>query len=365
MRIPMVDLGAQFKAIENEIKEKINEIIGSTRFILGPNLDALEKEVASYHGIPYGVGLASGTDALHLSLRALGIGRGDEVITTPFTFIATAEAISYTGAKPIFVDIDPITFNIDPSRVEERITDKTKAILPVHLFGHPADIDPIISIAKRYNLKVIEDSAQAFGAVYKGKKVSTFGDTGCFSFYPSKNLGCYGDGGMLITGNNEVAERTRSLRNHGSMELYHHSEIGFNSRLDELQAGILRIKLQRIDEYNRKRREKALIYKERLKGIPLILPEERPEAYHVYNQFTIRSNKRDIIMKALREKSIASVIYYPLPLHLQAVYQNLGHKENDFPESENASREVLSLPIYPELIEEQIDEICGIIRKTF
>lgn len=364
MRIPMVDLGAQFKAIENEIKEKINEIIGSTRFILGPNLDALEEEIASYHGVSYAVGLASGTDALHLSLKALGIGTGDEVITTPFTFIATAEAISYTGAKPIFVDIDPITFNIDPSRVEERITEKTKAILPVHLFGHAADMDLILSISKKYNLRVVEDSAQAFGAEYKGKKVSTFGDTGCFSFYPSKNLGCYGDGGMLITNNEEVAERTRSLRNHGSMELYHHSEIGFNSRLDELQAGILRIKLRRIDEYNRKRREKALIYKERLKGIPIILPEELPGKYHVYNQFTIRSKNRDDIRDALKEKSIASVIYYPLPLHLQGVYQNLGHKENDFPESENASREVLSLPIYPELTEEQIAEICDVIKRT-
>ena len=364
MRIPIVDLGAQFKAIENEIKEKINEIIGSTRFILGPNLDALEKEVASYHGIPYGVGLASGTDALHLSLRALGIGRGDEVITTPFTFIATAEAISYTGAKPIFVDIDPLTFNIDPSWVEERITEKTKAILPVHLFGHPADMDSILSLAKNYKLKVIEDSAQAFGAEYKGKKVGTFGDTGCFSFYPSKNLGCYGDGGMLITNNEDISERAKSLRNHGSMKLYYHSEIGFNSRLDEIQAGILRIKLKRIDEYNRKRRDKALIYRERLKGLPLILPEETPERYHVYNQYTIRTKKRDLIRNALKDKSIASVIYYPLPLHLQEVYAGLGYKEGDFPESEEASKEVLSLPIYPELTEEQIEEVCEVIRKT-
>jgi len=301
MRIPMVDLRAQFLAIEKEIKEKINDILEATRFILGPNLDALEKEVASYHGVSYGVGLASGTDALHLSLRALGIGPGDEVITTPFTFIATAEAISYTGAIPVFVDIDPETFNIDPSRIEEKTTERTKAILPVHLFGHPADMDSILSVSKRYNLKVIEDSAQAFGSEYKGKKVSTFGDTGCFSFYPSKNLGCYGDGGMLITNSKEIAERTRSLRNHGSMKLYYHSEIGFNSRLDEIQAGILMIKLKRIDEYNRIRREKASIYKERLKGLPLILPEERPDAYHVYNQFTIRSDKRDIIINALRE----------------------------------------------------------------
>lgn len=364
MRIPMVDLGAQFFNIEPEIKEKLNEIIESTRFILGPNLDALEKEIASYHGVKYAVGLASGTDALHLSLRSLGIGQGDEVITTPFTFIATAEAISYTGAKPVFVDIDPETFNIDPLKIEEKITEKTKAILPVHLFGQPADMDPILSTAKKYNLKVIEDSAQAFGAEYKKKKVGTFGDTGCFSFYPSKNLGCYGDGGMLITNSKEIAERVKKLRNHGSNGTYYHSEIGFNSRLDEIQAGILRIKLKRIEEYNRRRREKATTYKERLKGLPLILPEEKPEAYHVYNQFTIRSKERDIIMKALREKSIASVIYYPLPLHIQEVYRHLGYKKGDLPESERASKEVLSLPIYPELTEENIDEVCEVIRKT-
>lgn len=364
MRIPMVDLRAQFLDIEPEIKEKLNEIIESTRFILGPNLDALEKEIASYHGVNYGVGLASGTDALHLSLRSLGIGQGDEVITTTFTFIATAEVISYIGARPVFVDIDPSTFNIDPSKIEGKITDKTKAIMPVHLFGQPADMDPILSMAGHYNLMVIEDSAQAFGAEYKGKKVGAFGDTGCFSFYPSKNLGCYGDGGMLITSKSDIAERAKSLRNHGSKELYHHSEIGFNSRLDEIQAGILRVKLKRINEYNRKRRDKALIYSERLKGLPLIFPEERPERHHVYNQYTIRTKKRDLIRNSLKDKSIASVIYYPLPLHLQEVYRDLGYREGDLPESEKASKEVLSLPIYPELTEGHIDEICEVIRKA-
>lgn len=364
MKIPMVDLKAQFWAIESEIKEKIEEILESTRFILGPNLDALEKEIASYHGVMYAVGLASGTDALHLSLRALGIGPGDEVITTPFTFIATAEAISYTGARPVFVDIDSKTFNIDPSKIEERITGKTKAILPVHLFGQPAEMDSILSIAKRYNLKVIEDVAQGFGAEYKDKKVGTFGIIGCFSFFPSKNLGCYGDGGMLITSHEEIAKKTRALRNHGSYVRYYHSEIGFNSRLDEIQAGILRIKLKRIDEYNKKRRNNALLYRERLKGLALTLPEETPNTYHVYNQYTIRSKKRDAIRKALEERSIASMIYYPLPLHLQEVYRHLGYKEGDFPESEKASKEVISLPIYPELTEEQIEEICEVIRNT-
>ncbi|MBI5198677.1 MAG: DegT/DnrJ/EryC1/StrS family aminotransferase, partial [Nitrospirae bacterium] len=235
---------------------------------------------------------------------------------------------------------------------------------PVHLFGQPADMDIILSMARHYNLRVIEDSAQAFGAEYKGKKVGTFGDTGCFSFYPSKNLGCYGDGGMLITSNSDIAERAKSLRNHGSKELYHHSEIGFNSRLDEIQAGILRVKLKRIDEYNRKRRDKAQIYRERLKGLPLILPEETPERYHVYNQYTIRTKKRDLIRNTLKDKSIASVIYYPLPLHLQEVYRDLGYREGDLPESEKVSKEVLSLPIFPELTEGQIDEICEVIRKA-
>jgi len=364
MKIPMVDLRAQFWGIEVEIKEKIEEILESTRFILGPNLDELEKEVASYYGVMYAVGLASGTDALHLSLRAIGIGKGDEVITTPFTFIATAEAISYTGAMPVFVDIDPKTFNIDSSRIEEKITSKTKAILPVHLFGLPAEMDPIVSIAKRYNLKVIEDSAQAFGAEYRGRKVGTFGDTGCFSFFPSKNLGCYGDGGMLITNNREIAIKTKALRNHGSYVRYHHSEIGFNSRLDEIQAGILRIKLKRIDEYNRMRRNNALLYKEGLKDLPIILPEELPDTYHVYNQFTIRSEKRDAIRDALNQNDIASMIYYPLPLHLQEVYRDLGYKEGDLPESEKASKEVISLPIYPELTEGQIAEICDLIKKA-
>lgn len=364
MKIPMVDLKLQYTAIEREIKEKLNEVLSSSQFILGPNLNDLEKEIASYHGVAYGVGLASGTDALHLSLRSIGIGPGDEVITTSFTFIATAEAISYTGARPVFIDIDPNTFNIDPSKIEEKITERTKAILPVHLFGQPADMDPIISIAKRYNLKVIEDSAQAFGAEYKRKKVGTFGDTGCFSFFPSKNLGCYGDGGMLITSDKGIAERIKALRNHGSKERYYHSEVGFNSRLDEIQAGVLRIKLKRIDEYNRMRRANARLYKERLKGLPLILPEEATETYHIYNQYTIRSKKRDAIRKALEVKSIASMIYYPLPLHLQEVYIPLGYKEGYLTVSEEASREVLSLPIYPELKEEQIEEICDVIKKT-
>lgn len=364
MKIPMVDLKAQLSSIEVELKLKLEEILKSTQFILGPNLSALETEVASYHGAGYAVGLASGTDALHLSLRAVGIGSGDEVITTPFTFIATAEAISYTGARPVFVDIDPRTFNIDPSGIEEKITERTRAILPVHLFGHPADMESILSIAGKYNLKVIEDAAQAFGAEYRGKKIGTYGDTGCFSFFPSKNIGCYGDGGMLITDSKEIAERTRALRNHGSRERYYHSEIGFNSRLDEIQAGILRIKLKRIDEYNRMRRNNALVYRKRLKGLPLILPEDKPYIYHVYNQYTIRSKKRDAIRKALEGNSIASMIYYPLPLHLQKVYRNLGYKEEDLPESENAAKEVLSLPIYPELKEEQIEEVCNVIRKA-
>lgn len=370
LKIPMVDLKTQFREIEAEIRERLDEIFRSTQFILGPNVDALEKEVASYHGVSFGVGLASGTDALHLSLRAIGIGPGDEVITTPFTFIATAEAISYTGAKPVFVDIDPLTFNIDPSKIEKGITSKTKAILVVHLFGLSANMDKILTVAKGYNLKVIEDCAQAFGAEYKEKKIGTFGEVGCFSFFPSKNLGCYGDGGMVITNNRDINERIRLLRNHGSKKRYYHSEIGFNSRLDEIQATVLRVKLNRIDEYNKKRREKAGLYSERLKGIPIQTPCEPQDCYHVYHQYTIRipsvhSNLRDRVSESLASRSIASTIYYPLPLHLQEVYRFLCYRNGDLPVSEVASEEVLSLPIYPEITEEEIDLVCDTIKETF
>jgi dTDP-4-amino-4,6-dideoxygalactose transaminase len=369
MTIPMIDLKAQYRELRVEIEKAISKILESGHFILGPNVDSLEKEIAEYlrdphrDGVPYAVGLASCTDALHLSLIAIGIKEGDEVITTPFTFIATAEAIAYVGATPVFVDIDSKTLNMDCSQIERKITPKTKAIIPVHLFGQPADMDRVMEIACKYNLKVIEDCAQAFGARYKGAMAGTSGDVGCFSFYPSKNLGAYGDGGMLITRNHDIYEKVKLLRNHGTYAPYRHSFIGYNSRLDEIQATILRIKLKRIDSYNQKRRDLAMLYTSLL-GSAVECPLEFPDRTHVYHQYTIRSSKRADIINALKASSISSVIYYPVPLHLQEAFKSLGYRENDFPASEAAAREVLSLPIYPELETEQAKFIAQTILKA-
>ncbi|HTR45664.1 MAG TPA: DegT/DnrJ/EryC1/StrS family aminotransferase [Thermodesulfovibrionales bacterium] len=362
--IPMVDLGRQFVGIRDDIFKMMSGILESSHYILGPRVLEFEKKVADYTGVSDAIGVASGTDALHLSVEALGIGEGDEVITTPFTFFATAEAIAYTGAKPVFVDIDPDSFNIDPGRIEEKITPRTKAILPVHLFGHPADMERIMEIAARHRLSVIEDCAQAFGAQVKGKKVGSFGNAGCFSFYPSKNLGAYGDGGMITFDDRALSETLRSLRNHGSKGSYIHESVGFNSRLDELQAGILLIKLGKIDEYNRQRRQKASIYRSLLCDF-VSCPTEKKGVSHVYNQYTIMSKERDRIQKELKEHSVSSVVYYPRPLHLQKALGYLGYKEGDFPCTEKASAEVLSLPMYPELEESAIEKIAEIIKKVF
>lgn len=358
--VPMVDLKKQFSEIKEEVFNILTEILESAHYILGPKVSELETLIARYHGVSEAVGVASGTDALHLSIDALGIGEGDEVITTPFTFFATVEAILYTGAMPVFVDIEPDTLNIDVSKIEAKITDKTKAILPVHIFGHPADMEEIMKIANKHGLKVIEDCAQAFGAGIKGRKVGSFGDVGCFSFYPSKNLGAYGDGGMITLNDSSVADETRKLRNHGSKGAYRHEAVGFNSRLDEIQAGILLVKFRRIDEYNRKRREKAALYNKLLSN-KVKCPVEKKAAYHVYHQYTIMSPMRDKIQKALKDRGISSVIYYPIPLHLQEAMKFMGHKEGDFPAAEKASREVLSLPMYPELEESVVREISEII----
>ncbi|MBI5049697.1 MAG: DegT/DnrJ/EryC1/StrS family aminotransferase [Nitrospirae bacterium] len=361
--IPMLDLRAQYRLLKPEIENAIKEILESGHFILGPNVEALEKETAQYHGVKYALGLASCTDALHLSLKALGIKNGDEVITTPFTFIATAEAIAYVGAVPVFADIHRETLNIDPSQIEKKITPRTKAVIPVHLFGQPADMSEISQIARKYNLKVIEDCAQAFGAQYKGFRSGNTGDVGCFSFYPSKNLGAYGDGGMVITNNQEIFEKIKLLRNHSTTAPYRHSSIGYNSRLDEIQAAILRIKLRHIDSYNQKRREIARLYTTMLNST-VQCPVELPDRIHVYHQYTIRSLNRTEIQNFLNENSVSSVIYYPVPLHLQEAFKYLGHKEGNFPEAESAAREVLSLPIYPELQLEQVKFIAEQVLKT-
>lgn len=360
----MVDLKAQYHAIEDEIDAKIKEIIHSSHFIIGNNVTEFEKEIAAYYATKHAIGVASGTDALHLAILACGIGKGDEVITTPFTFIATAEAITYTGARPVFVDIDEKTFNIDVKKIKKAVTKKTKAILPVHLFGLSADMEKIKELAAEYKLKIIEDCAQSFGAVYKGKKTGAIGDAGCFSFFPSKNLGCYGDGGMVITNDDNMAEKIGILRNHGQKVRYYHSVIGYNSRLDEIQAGILRIKLKRIDEYNKKRRENARLYTEKLKGVNIITPSEPDGYYHVFHQFSIRTSKRDSILNGLTEAGIASAIYYPVPLHLQESYKDLGYKKGDFPVSEAVASDIISLPMYPELTAGQIDEVCKTIKES-
>lgn len=359
--IPMVDLSRQFEEIKEEVCERITKILESSHYILGPNVQEFEKLVAGYTGVSDSIGVASGTDALHLAIEGLDIGEGAEVITTPFTFFATVESIVYTGARPVFVDIESDTFNIDCSKIEAKITPRTKAIMPVHLFGHPADMQRIMDIAAKYDLYVIEDCAQAFGAEFRGKKVGSLGDAGCFSFYPSKNLGAYGDGGLITLNDKNLSDTIRVLRNHGSKGSYIHDAVGFNSRLDEIQAGILLVKLKRIDEYNRKRREKAAVYTGLLSDT-VKCPAEKEGAYHVYNQYTIMSDKRDIIQKRLKESGISSVVYYPKPLHLQSAVSFLGYKEGDFPCAELASKEVLSLPVYPELEESAVSRIAETIK---
>jgi dTDP-4-amino-4,6-dideoxygalactose transaminase len=365
MPVPMVDLKIQYEAIRDEINTAVFSVLQSTHFILGPHGKALEEEVARYHKVKHAVAVASGTDALHLALIAAGINRGDEVITTPFTFIATAEAISYVGAVPVFVDIRPDTFNLDVTKIEAAITKRTKAIIPVHLYGHPVDMDGLMKIAKKHKVRVVEDCAQSFGAAYNGTKAGAFGDMGCFSFFPSKNLGCYGDGGMVTTDDSKLAEHLLSLRNHGSRVRYYHDEIGFNSRLDEIQAAILRIKLKRIDEYNAMRRANAAVYAKYLSAPEIQLPTVLKGATHVFHQFTIRVNNRDLVKKKLDDGTVtSSMIYYPVPLHLQAAYSNLGMKPGSLPIAEHAAREVLSLPMYPELTEVQIEQIADAIKKA-
>jgi dTDP-4-amino-4,6-dideoxygalactose transaminase len=358
---PMIDLKKQYLEIKDEILFMLNDVLESSQYVLGKNVLNLEENIKNYHGAKEAVAVASGTDALHLSLKSLGIGAGDEVITTPFTFFATAEAILYVGARPVFIDIEPDTYNINTSLIESKITEKTKAILPVHIFGHPSDMTAIMDIAKKYNLKVIEDCAQSFGASINGKKTGSFADAGCFSFYPSKNLGAYGDGGMIILNDSGAANDIKKLRNHGSAGGYRHECIGYNSRLDEIQAAVLLVKFRRIDEYNKKRRENASLYSSMLSDV-IVCPVEISGCYHVYHQYTVRSPKRDAIQQKLKGHNISSVVYYPIPLHLQNALKFMGHKEGDFPVAEQASREVLSLPIYPELDNKDIELTAKIIK---
>jgi dTDP-4-amino-4,6-dideoxygalactose transaminase len=357
----MVNLKAQYAEIKDEVEQGLAETIANCSFILGPNVQAFEQECADYLGVKHAIGVASGTDALHLALIAEGIGPGDEVITTAFTFIATAEAIRYVGAKPVFVDIDPKTFNISPEAIEQAITPKTKAVMPVHLFGQPVDMARITALCAQHNLKLIEDCCQSFGASIGGRQTGAIGDTGGYSFFPSKNLGAYGDGGLVVTNSDAAAETIKMLRNHGSKVRYYHDIIGYNSRLDEMQAVILRAKLKRIDRYNRSRRRAAHRYSELLADLPLTTPFEDGVGEHVYHQYTLLCDRRDEVMKALQENQIACAIYYPVPLHRQNVFKDECAGVS-LPNTDKVAATCLSLPICSELDDQTIERIASVIR---
>ena len=365
-RFDFLDLRAQFATIRDEVMQAVAQVFESQYFILGPEVKLLEDEVAAKLGAKFAIGCASGTDALILSLLAAGIGKGDEVITTPFSFIATAGSIAYAGAKPVFVDIDPVTFNINPALLEAAITPKTRAIMPVHLFGLPADMDPILAIAREHNLVIVEDAAQAIGSRYGGRSTGTFGEYGCFSFFPSKNLGGAGDGGMITTNDAGIAERLQMLRVHGSKKKYFHEMIGTNSRLHALQAAVLRVKLRHLDGWQQGRQNRADRYRRLFESAGLnsfigVPPRPPAKFEHVYNQFTIRSSRRDDLKAFLHTAGVPSEIYYPLCIHLQEAFAYLVHTPGDFPESEKASKEVLSLPVYPELPDAQQDRVVQAI----
>ena len=356
--IPALDLKAQYATIREEVHEAIDRVLDSQVFILGPEVEALESEVAAYVGRRFGVGVASGTDALILALRAYGVGPGDEVLCPSFTFVATVDSVSLLGATPVFVEIDPRTFTMDPARIEARISPRTKAIIPVHLFGQPADMDPILEVARKRQLGVIEDNAQAIGATYKGRKTASLGDAGCLSFFPSKNLGGYGDGGMVVTDSEPFAVRLRSLRSHGCVKKYFSEEQGWNSRLDEIQAAILRVKLRHLDEWMEARRNRANRYDAQLKDFHgIAIPFAAPWGSHVYHQYAIRTPRRDHVKNFLASRGISSAVYYPTPIHLQPIYKPLGYHAGDFVETEHAAAEVLSIPIYPELTDAQQNRI--------
>jgi len=366
MNIPFIDLNAQRAQLEPDLSEAVSKVIESNGYILGPDVKAFEEEFAAWSGCKEAIGVASGLDALKLSLRALGVGPGDNVITAANTFIATTLAISSIGATPVLVEMDPTSFNLDPSLLAAAITPRTKAILPVHLYGQPADMQPIIEVAEKHGLPVMEDASQAHGAEYKGKRVGSLGEVAGFSLYPGKNLGAYGDGGVITTQNSELAETLRTMRNYGSSEKYRHDLLGENSRLDSLQAAILRLKLPHMDRWNQQRAQNADAYRERLHGVgDLQLPQVSPDCRHVYHLFVIRTSHRDELMKYLQANGVGCIIHYPIPIHLQPAYKEHHWQEGDFPITETCAKEILSLPMFPELAVEQIDYVCETIRQFF
>ncbi len=392
MNIPLIDLKAQYDSLADKLSEAALGVLSSANYIMGKTVLDFEKEFANYIGVKHAISVGNGTDALVLALKAMGIGEGDEVITTPFTFFATAEAISAVGATPIFVDVNKDTFNIDTTKIEEKITSKTKAIMPVHIFGQSADMDEVNEIAKKHNLMVIEDACQAIGGKYKGRKIGSLGDVACFSFFPTKNLGCAGDGGMIVTDNDEIATIARALRTHGSGEngqraynllnnieeevkqaegandtvynplKYYNYLIGYNTRLDAIQAAILDVKIKEIDNWNAKRREIVKAYNEALQNNDLVTPVAKDYVEHVYHMYILQSENREEVLGKLKEAGIATGVYYPVPLHLQKVYKNLGYKEGDMPVAEYLSKRTFAIPVYPELTKEQVDYIISKLK---
>ena len=361
MKVPMLDLKAQYATIREDVRAAVDGVMDAQYFILGPEVLAFEEEVAAYVGVKHAIGCASGTDALLLAIMALGVGEGDEIITSPFTFFATGGSIWRTGATPVFVDIEPDTFNIDPAAVRAAITDKTKAIIPVHLFGQCADMDALREAAG--DIPVIEDAAQALSSAYKGVMAGNLGTIGCYSFFPSKNLGGFGDGGMCTTNDDALADKLRKLRVHGAEKKYYHQTVGFNSRLDALQAAILRVKLPHLDAWSDGRAANAARYDELLADANCVTPVARPDCRHVYNQYTLRVPKRDAVLAGLQERGIGSAIYYPVPLHVQQCFASLGYQEGDMPVSEKAAAEVLSIPVYPELTPDMQQYVADAVRE--
>jgi len=364
-KVPYLDLPAQIRSVRKEIDVALARALDNCSFILGPDVAQFEKDFAQFCGAQHALGFNSGTSALHAAMLLCGVGPGDEVITTPYTFIATSWAISYCGAKPVYVDIDAATFNLDPKLIEAKITPRTKAILPVHLYGHPFDVDAIQAICRKHNLPFVEDAAQAVGAKYKGKTVGALGDISCFSFYPGKNLGACGEGGALVTNNPAFAARAKSLREHGSTQRYHHDEVGYNYRMEGFQGAVLGVKLKHIAQWNAERRRVAQHYTELLAGTPLQLPHEADYAESAWHLYTVRTPRRDELKKFLDDNGIGNAVHYPIPLHLQKAYVSLGHKPGDFPVAEKAAREVLSLPLFPELTDTQIQRVVEVVKNFF
>lgn len=393
MKIPLINLKKQYETIKEETEKGVLDVLSNTQYIMGKNVKEFEKEFSEYLGVSHSISVGNGTDALVIALKALGVGEGDEVITTPYTFFATAESISFVGATPVFVDVELDTYNIDPAKIEEKITDKTKAIMPVHIFGQPCDMDAINTIAKKHNLYVIEDAAQAIGSEYKGRMIGAVSDIATFSFFPTKNLGCAGDGGMIVTNDDNLATICKALKVHGSGEngqkaynilndidediseddsadntvynplKYYNYLIGHNSRLDELQAAILRVKLREIDKWNDKRRENAKFYNEGLKDTDLVTPFEDEDVRHIYHLYILQSEKRVELINYLKDHGIATGVYYPVPLHLQKVYTDLGYKEGDLPNAEYLSHRTFAIPMFAELTNEEKEYIINTIKK--